>query len=76
MCSSCGVRSLLVADGPLADVSPVASSSLRARSANASAPIASNEEWAARELCSRVDASVLASEPFAVEEMASGEVGP
>ena len=59
----------------LRTVSPVASSSRRARSANASMPIASSISWAVRN-CSRASAApVLAAQPLAVEQVRAGQLG-
>ena len=52
ICRSCAVRSSRVSAARLRTFSPVAESSLRARSANASIPISTSISWAARS-CSR-----------------------
>ncbi len=74
ICSSCGVSSSRVSALRLRTFSPVASSSRRARSANASMPIAANISWAVRS-CSRAsDAPALAAQPLAVEQVRAGEL--
>ena len=58
----------------LRTVSPVASSSRRARSANASVPIAASSVVRRAQLLARVDAAVLAAQPLAVEQLGAGEL--
>ena len=48
--------------------------SLRARSANASIPIAASISWAVRS-CSRVCPAVLAAQALTVEQVRAGELG-
>ena len=74
ICSSCGVSSSRVSSRRLRTFSPVARSSRRARSANASAPIEANASCAARS-CSRAShAPALAPQPFAVQQPGASEV--
>ena len=58
----------------LRTVSPVASSSRRARSANASAPMRLNMLVGGAQLLARVDAPVLAAQPFAVEQVGARQL--
>ena len=55
--------------------SPVARSSRRARSANASMPIATSMLVGGAQLLARVDAAALAAQPLAVEQVGAGELG-
>ena len=57
----------------LRTVSPVASSSRRARSANASMPIVGEHLVRGAQLLAGVDAAVLAAQPLAVEQVRAGE---
>ena len=67
--ASCGVSSSSVSTVRLRTVSPVASSSRRARSANASMPMSESIVYATRS-CSRAsNATVLAARPFAVQKV-------
>ena len=76
ICASCAVRTSLVSTDRLRTVSPVASSSRRARSAKASTPMSVNMPCAVRS-CSRASsAPVPAAEPLAVEEVRSSELDP
>ena len=76
MCASCAVSASRVSTVRLRTVSPVASSSRRARSAKPSAPIAVNISWAARSCSRRVDAAALPSQPLAVQQMGACELRP
>src|SRR5438105_118980 len=76
ICASWGVRSSRVSAVRLRACSPVASSSTRARSANASMPNSVNSAWARAELLARVEPTALPAQPFAVQEMATGELDP
>ncbi len=71
--ASWAVSSTVASTVRLRAVSPVASSSRRARSANAPIPIASSMLWAVRS-CSRVGAAALAAQPFPVEQVRTGQL--
>ena len=72
---SCAVSSSRVSTVRLRTFSPVASSSLRARSAKASMPIVANMVVRGAQLRARVDAAILAAQPLAVEQVGAGELG-
>ena len=74
ICSSCGVSAVRVSGLRLRTFSPVATSSRRARSANASMPIASAQVVRRAQLLARVEAATLAAQPLAVHQMRSGEL--
>ena len=74
MCASWGVSSSYESTFRLRTVSPVATSSCRARSAKPWIPIAVNISWAVRSCVARVDASVLSPEPLAVQQMRASEL--
>ena len=76
MCSSCGVSSARVSSRRLRTCSPVASSSRRPGSANASAPIAREDVVGRAQLLTSIDPAALASQPLAVQQVSVGEVGP
>ena len=71
--SSCGVRSSIVSTLRLRTVSPVASSSRRARSAKASMPASIEDRVRGTELLAGVDAAALAPQPLAVDELRAAE---
>src|SRR5258707_7089099 len=56
-------------------VSPVAASSRRARSANASMPIFVQHGVGGAQLLARVAAAALAAQPFPVEQVSAGQLG-
>ena len=74
ICASWAVSSSRVSTVRLRTVSPVASSSRRARSANASDAHRRQHLVGGAQLLARVDAPVLAAQPLAVEQMGAGEL--
>ena len=74
MCSSCGVSSSRVSSLRLRTFSPVASSSCRARSANAVGADRQQLLAGDAQLLARVDPPALAAQPLAVEQMRAGEL--
>ena len=73
ICASCGVSPSRVSAVRLRTVSPVASSSRSARSANASGPC-DEQLVGGAQLLARVDAAALAPQPLAVDQVGAGEL--
>ena len=74
ICASWAVSSSRVSAVCLRTVSPVASSSRRARSANAFGAHPAEHVMGEAELLARVHAPTLATQPLAVQEMGAGEM--
>ena len=74
ICASCAVSSSRVSTRRLRTVSPVARSSRRARSANASTPIVDSMSCGGAQLLAGVDAPALAPQPLAVQQVRAGEL--